>query len=175
MPRYRLIDSDCHTLEPPDLWKKWLPAKFQDRAPRLVKDAEGGDAWLLDPSRPPMTIGLVTTPGKRFEEFKWTGSTYETIRKSCFDGHARLEDMDFDGVDAEVLYPSQRTMYHFMGNEDHDFHRAGIEAYNNCLMQEFCAADSERLFGLAQLPNLGVQAARGSGVAEPTDGLESHR
>jgi predicted TIM-barrel fold metal-dependent hydrolase len=159
MPEYRLIDADAHTVEPPHIWERWLPARFRDRAPRLVKDTEGGDAWLFEPDKPPMTLGLVSTPGKRFEEFKWTGSTYAGMRRSCYDGAARLEDMDFDGIDAEFLYPMQRTMAYFMANEDVEFHRAGIQAYNTWLHQEFCAADPTRLFGLAQIPNLGTDEA----------------
>ncbi len=156
MREYRLIDADCHVVEPPHIWERWLPKQFQDRAPRLVKDDEGGDAWEFQRGGPLMHIGLVATPGMRFEEMKWKGYTYETVRKGCWDGKSRLEDMDFDGVDAEFIYPSQRTMYHFMGNEDGDFHRAGVQAYNDYMHEEFCAVDPERLFSLAQMPNLGV-------------------
>jgi predicted TIM-barrel fold metal-dependent hydrolase len=156
MREYRLIDADCHVVEPPHIWETWLPKKYKDRAPKLVKDSEGGDAWQLQPGKEPMYIGLVATAGMRFEQMKWKGYTYETIRKGCFDGKARLEDMDIDGVDAEFIYPSQRTMYYFMGNEDRDFHRAGVQAYNDFMAKEFCAADPERLFFLAQMPNLGV-------------------
>lgn len=160
MPRaYRLIDADCHVVEPPHIWETWLPREFRDRAPRLVKDDEGGDAWELQPGAPPMYIGLVATPGMRYEEIRWKGYTYETVRKGCWDGKARLEDMDVDGVDAEFLYPSQRTMHYFMGNEDRDFHRAGVRAYNDFMAREFCAADPERLFFLGQMPNLGVDEA----------------
>jgi predicted TIM-barrel fold metal-dependent hydrolase len=159
MRAYRLVDADCHTLEPPQLWETWLPKGFHDRAPKLVKDEEGGDAWSFGPGKPLMYIGLVATPGMRYEEIKWKGYSYADIRKSCFDGKARLEDMDADGVDAEFLYPSQRTMYHFMGNADREFHRAGVRAYNDWLAEEFCANDPERLFGLAQMPNLGVDEA----------------
>jgi predicted TIM-barrel fold metal-dependent hydrolase len=159
MRAYRLVDADCHTLEPPRLWETWLPKPFHDRAPKLVKDEEGGDAWSFGPGKPLMHIGLVATPGMRYEDIKWKGYTYADIRRSCFDGKARLEDMDADGVDAEFLYPSQRTMYHFMGNEDREFHRAGVRAYNDWLADEFCAPDPERLFGLAQMPNLGVDEA----------------
>ena len=158
MREYRLIDADSHTLEPPHIWTSWLPKKFHDRAPKLVKDSEGGDAWQFQPGTPPMEIGLVTTPGRSYEEIKWTGYTYDTIRKSCFEPKARLEDMTFDGVDACFLYPSQRTMFFFMGNQDREFHLAGVQAYNNWLAQEFCSVDPERLFGLAQMPNLGVQS-----------------
>lgn len=156
MREYRLIDADCHVVEPPHIWTTWLPKQFQERAPRLVKDDEGGDAWQLQPGAPLMYIGLVATPGMRFEDIKWKGYTYATVRKGCWDGTARLADMDYDGVDAEFIYPSQRTMYYFMGNDDREFHRAGVRAYNDYMSQEFCSADAERLFFLAQMPNLGV-------------------
>ena len=159
MRPYRLIDADCHTLEPPHLWERWLPKALRGRAPRLVKDEEGGDAWSFGEGKPLMHIGLVATPGMRYEDIRWKGYSYDQIRKGCFDGKARLEDMDQDGVDAEFLYPSQRTMYHFMGNPDVEFHRAGVRAYNDWLAEEFCAPDPERLFGLAQMPNLGVDEA----------------
>ena len=42
----RIVDADCHILEPPDIWANWLPAQYQDKAPQLVKDPAGGDAWL---------------------------------------------------------------------------------------------------------------------------------
>lgn len=160
MPRpYRLIDADCHVVEPPHIWETWLPRELRDRAPKLVKDEEGGDAWQLQPGAPLMYIGLVATPGMRYEDIRWKGYTYETVRKGCWDGKARLEDMDADGVDAEFLYPSQRTMHYFMGQEDRDFHRAGVRAYNDFMAREFCAADPERLFFLGQMPNLGVDEA----------------
>ena len=38
MREYRLIDADCHTVEPPHIWETWLPKQFHDRAPTLVKD-----------------------------------------------------------------------------------------------------------------------------------------
>jgi predicted TIM-barrel fold metal-dependent hydrolase len=154
-----LIDADCHVVEPPHIWDRWLPKRYHDRAPRLVKDEEGGDAWQFVPGGPLMYIGLVATPGMRFEDIKWKGFTYDKVRKCCWDGKARLSDMDIDGVDAEFIYPSQRTMYYFMSNPDREFHRAGIRAYNDYMAQEFCAADPERLFFLAQMPNLGVEEA----------------
>ena len=162
MREYRMIDADCHVVEPPHIWERWLPKQFSDRAPRLVKDEEGGDAWEFVPGGPLMHIGLVATPGMRFEDIKWKGYTYDTVRRGCWEGKSRLEDMDFDGVDAEFIYPSQRTMYYFMGNADRDFHRAGVRAYNDYMAQEFCAADPERLFFLAQMPNLGIK----EGIAE---------
>ena len=50
---YQLISADSHVVEAPDLWDKWLDAKYRDRAPKLVKDAEGGDAWAYFEDQPP--------------------------------------------------------------------------------------------------------------------------
>ena len=159
---YRLISADGHVIEPPDMWTKYLPKRFQDRAPRLVKDEKGGDAWELVPGTPPMPLGLVTNAGpygKRYEDLEWFGSTYDTILKGAYVGKARVEEQDVDGVDAEVLFPSQRTMGAFMAQEDDDYHLAGLEAYNTWMRDEFMAADPERLIGLAQMPGVDTATA----------------
>ena len=158
-PTHRIVDADCHILEPPDIWQNWLPSRFEEKAPKLVKDPEGGDAWLTAVGGDPDPIGLVSTPGMPFDKFRWFGVTYDEARTGCFNGTARLEDMDRDGVYAEVLFPPQRTISHFLGDDDDDFVLAGIEAYNNFLFEEFCAPDPRRLIGLAQIPSLGIDTS----------------
>ena len=155
---YEMISADSHIVESPDLWEKWLPKEFLPKAPKLVKDAEGGDAWQYRPGTPPVPLGLVTTyPGRTYEQFKWTGAKYDKVNKGAFLGPERLKEQTIDGVDAEVLYPSQRTMRHFMLDDELEFHKAGIQAYNNWMAKEFMAADPKRLIGLAQMPNIGVE------------------
>jgi predicted TIM-barrel fold metal-dependent hydrolase len=159
---YKVISTDGHALESPDMWEKYLPKKFHDIMPKLVKDPKGGDAWELIPGAPPMPIGLVTNAGefgKRYEDLEWYGSSYDNIRAGAFDGKARLEEADIDGVDAEVLYPSQRTMGTFMGQPDDEYHLAGIDAYNQWMQEQFMAADPRRLIGLYQLPCVDVQTS----------------
>ncbi len=159
MSSYQLISADSHIVEAPDLWEKWLTKEFLSRAPKLVKDAEGGDAWQYRPGTPPVPLGLVTTyPGRTYDAFKWTGAKYDKINQGAFKGAVRLKEQDTDGVNAEVLYPSQRTMRHFMLDDDNEFHKAGIQAYNNWMAKEYMAPDPKRLIGLAQMPNIGVEA-----------------
>jgi predicted TIM-barrel fold metal-dependent hydrolase len=155
----RVVDADCHILEPPDIWENWLPKRYADKAPRLVKDPEGGDAWLTAVGGDADPIGLVSTPGMPYDQFRWFGVTYEQARKGCYNGDARLADMDLEGVHAEILFPPQRTMSHFLGDDDPDFVLAGVEAYNNFLFDEFCAPDPNRLVGLAQIPSIGIDSA----------------
>ncbi len=159
MANQQLVDADCHILEPPDIWKNHLGSKWADKAPQLVKDHEGGDAWLTAVGGEPDPIGLTATPGMAYDQFRWFGVTYEQARKGCYDGAARLADMDADGVAAEVLFPPQRTMSHFLGDDDPEFVLAGVEAYNNFLFDEFCAPDPSRLIGMAQMPSVGIDAA----------------
>ncbi len=157
--KYKIVSADAHILEPPHIWEAWLPRKYQEKAPKLVRDLEGGDAWLFGGATDPDPIGLVSTPGLPYDQFRWTGVTYEQARQGCYDGKARLADMDYDGVDAEVLFAPQRTMGHFLGDEDDGFVLAGVDAYNNFLREEFCAPDPSRLIGVGQIPSVGIDVA----------------
>ncbi len=159
MGRYGIVSADAHVLEPPHIWERWLPSQWQEHAPKLVKDADGGDAWLFAGATDPDPIGLTATPGMPWDRFRWTGVTYDEARPGCYDGAERLRDMDIDGVDAEVLFPPQRTIGHFLGAEDDDLVLAGVQAYNDFLFDEFCAPDPTRLVGMAQMPSLGTDVA----------------
>ncbi len=157
---YKIISADSHTVEPPDLWEKWLERKYLDTAPKLVEDGDGGHAWLYMGAKTPEPLGLVTCVGTRPEDLKWTGARYgSTIHPACYDGAERLKAMDVDGVDAEMLYPPQRAMLTFMKNPDRAAHLAGIRAYNRWLREGFCAPDPDRLIGIFQIPNVGIETA----------------
>jgi predicted TIM-barrel fold metal-dependent hydrolase len=164
---YRIISADSHTVEPPDLWERWLEGKYLDTAPKLVEDKDGGHAWLYMGAATAEPLGLVTCAGTHPEELKWTGARYGSptnpgareIHPGCYRGEQRLELMDVDGVDAEMLYPPQRAMLTFMKNTDTGAHLAGVRAYNRWLKEGFCAADPERLIGIFQMPNVGIETS----------------
>ena len=42
-----LISVDDHVIEPPDLFVNTLDARYRDRAPKLVRNAEGSDVWTF--------------------------------------------------------------------------------------------------------------------------------
>ena len=160
--RYKIISADGHTIEPPAMWERYLPSRYHDRMPKLVKDPEGGDAWEVVPGQPVMPIGLVTNRGewgRRYEDNSWFGTSYDNMRQGAFDGAARLEEQAIDGVDAEVLYPSQRTMAAFMSQPDPGYHLAGLDAYNQWMWDEFSAADRNRLIGLYQMPGVDIESS----------------
>jgi predicted TIM-barrel fold metal-dependent hydrolase len=155
-----LISADSHNVEPPDLWQKWLPEHLRSQAPQLVKDEEGGDAWLYNDGGAPAPLGLVTvTRDRPREELRWSGAKYATINQGNFEGSARVKEMLEDGVVAEVIYSPQRTMRHFMQGTEDELHLAGVRAYNDWLAKDFCAKGEGRLIGVGQMPAIGIDAA----------------
>ena len=49
--RYTVISVDDHLVEPPDMFEGRLPARFADRAPRIVENARGHQLWEFDGKR----------------------------------------------------------------------------------------------------------------------------
>ena len=48
----KLISSDNHVNEPRDLFTSRFPAHLKDKAPRVVRGADGGDGWSFDGAPP---------------------------------------------------------------------------------------------------------------------------
>ena len=153
---YRIIDCDQHVIEPPDLWQKWLPRKFQAQAPKLVKDEDGGDAWLL--GEHVESLGLVAAMNQTPRTLKWTGVRYEDMHPGIIEAKGRLELMDEDGISAAVFFPPQRTMIYFMFLEDKAFSLAGMQAYND-FISDWVSHCPERLGGVWQIPATGIEDA----------------
>ena len=47
----------------------------------------------------------------------------------------------------------------FMKNKNKEAHLAGIQAHNRWLKDGFCAPDPERLIGIFQMPNVGIETS----------------
>ena len=59
-----VIDVDTHITEPPDLFSSRLPAKFQDRAPRVIRNEETGwEIWQVGDRSPITPIGHTAVAG----------------------------------------------------------------------------------------------------------------
>jgi predicted TIM-barrel fold metal-dependent hydrolase len=156
MRQYRLISADSHFNEPPDLWIDRVPAALKDRAPRIERFDEG-DAWVIEGVTDPINFGMNACAGLDPEDMKgWV--RFDDIRRGGYDPAARVEEMDRDGVDAEVLYPTPRLSNAIIANRDVEYHTAMIQAYNDWA-SEYVEYAPERFGGLAILPNRGVEGA----------------
>lgn len=159
---YRVISADGHIVEPPHIWETYLPQSLRQYAPKLVKDADGGDAWQYSPELPPAPIGLVVVKRGRKPgdpDYKWTGMKMSEAMQGAFYGDARVKEQDEDGIDAEVIYAPVRTLVYFTGAGNPDLAIGGVQAYNNWLAKDFCAAAPDRLIGLGMIPNTGLPDA----------------
>src|SRR5262245_19972874 len=118
---YRIVSADSHTVEPPDLWEKWLEKRYLETAPKLVEDKDGGHGWAHRGAAAPGPPGLGTLVRKGPEDLERAGARYgkpthpgaREIDPGCYTGEGGLAILDQDGVDAEVLYPPQRAMLTF--------------------------------------------------------------
>jgi uncharacterized protein len=153
---YRLISADSHVNEPGDLWTARVPAEFRDRSPRIERFEEG-DAWVIEGVPDPINFGMNACAGLAPHEMHaW--SRFEDMRRGGYDSAARLDEMDRDGVDAEVLYPTPRLAQSVVATREVEFHLALVRAYNDWL-SDYVARAPNRFGGLAVLPNRGADHA----------------
>ncbi|HRE03169.1 MAG TPA: amidohydrolase family protein, partial [Ilumatobacteraceae bacterium] len=153
----QVISADGHINEPHNLWTDRVQAKFRDRAPR-IESFEQGDAWIIEGALDPINFGSNCSAGLPLEQRRaWIRK--EEVREGGYLPGPRLADQDADGVDAEILYPTPRVSNSlFWNNADPEFHLDCIRAYNDWL-SEFCSYDPDRLWGVAMVPNAGVDDA----------------
>ncbi|MBA2325177.1 MAG: amidohydrolase [Actinobacteria bacterium] len=165
MPEHLVVDGDGHTFEPADLWVERMDhARWGDWIPRKVVEDEVYETTY--------TGGVIRSGGRELQDAmsaavgmtpKEFHDMLESLRVAGgHDPHARVADMDRDGIDVAVLYPS---MAMFFGPNDliealHDieFVTDCQRAYNDWVA-EYCSASPERLFAMAAVPLQDVDRA----------------
>ncbi|HEY7715941.1 MAG TPA: amidohydrolase family protein [Candidatus Binatia bacterium] len=146
--QYRFISADDHIdlrWLPKDLWTARLPARLRERGPRVI-EKDNGCFWTWE--------GKTFSPHGYYTAAQGSGAMWAIERGGVMrEGESRpttpelrLIDMDRDGADVSIMYGPTDPM----PIEDLELRRACYEAYNDWL-SEFCAAEPERLIGVAQL------------------------
>lgn len=156
----RPISVDDHIIEPPHLWRDRLPARLREQGPRVVDLDDGTQAWALEDQLVRTMRGSTRSkPEVDGPPDGW--AHFDEMIPGCYDPTARVADMDLDGVWAQLAFPdfSRFAGHRFLGLEDPELGRHCITAYNDFVVEEWCAADPERLLGLALLPFWDVPAA----------------
>ena len=155
MTTYRIISADSHVSEPPDLWQQYLEPAFKARAPYMKRE-EKGDVFYCEGTSPRNMgfHGPAGTPSERLKGMtRWDD---ERNRRGGWDPHARVKDMEVDGVDAEVLYTSMGMRMFRV--KDAPFQRALFRAYNRWLA-DFCHAHPDHLKAIAMLSVADIEHA----------------
>ena len=151
MADYSVISSDSHIFEPADLWTSRIEPKFKDRAPHMVhREEDNTDWWVCDGVQGVSGASGGGQSGKRFEEpetLSLAGSV-DQIRPGGYIPEDHVKDLDIDGVDADILYPTNALLLYAV--PDGQLLTAMLNAYNDWIA-EFCKAIPSRLKGIAAL------------------------
>ena len=86
---------------------------------------------------------------------------YEDMIPGCYDPSARLKDMDVDGVEAALCFPSFPGFGGgvFQRAQDKDLALLCVRAWNDFYIDEWCATDRSRFVPLSIVPTWDPQLA----------------
>jgi predicted TIM-barrel fold metal-dependent hydrolase len=149
---FGLISADSHAaFGRDDFISRMSVAKWGDKIPQVVpSQREGEDGWMVYGQRPTGSErGLANCPALMGEPFPHWPRRWEDVPRSCYDPAERLQALDIDGVDAEVLFTgTPGSTYYSYG--DPEFDLAAVRAYNDILSDWVRVSD--RYWPLAGLP-----------------------
>jgi predicted TIM-barrel fold metal-dependent hydrolase len=140
-----IVDADGHVVEPESAWIG-LPEPYR---PRISADRSGYEHVIVgDTEVLAVPLGTLARPGSTFDD----PASFRPLADATPGGSdpvARLRDMDSEGIDQAVLYPT--IGLYFSAVPDPAAAVALAAAYNDWLAG-YCAAAPRRLFGAAMLP-----------------------
>jgi predicted TIM-barrel fold metal-dependent hydrolase len=140
-----VVDADGHVLEPVSAWAE-IPEAHR---PVITRDRNGYEHVVVAGTEIlAVPLGTLGTPGAVFSDSS-KFRPLEDAHPGGSDPVARLADMDLEGIDQAVLFPSI-GLYAWAITEP----AAAVsvaKAYNDWL-SSYCRADPLRLFGAAMLP-----------------------
>jgi predicted TIM-barrel fold metal-dependent hydrolase len=148
-----IISVDDHISEPPDMFDKHLSGEMLASAPKFRTTAKGTDYWEYQGQKMP-SVGLNAVAGRVKEEYGVEPTSLSQLRKGVYDVHARIGDMNVNGIAASLNFASSvgfdgRTFYQA---QDKDKALIHLRAYNDWHIDEWCGAYPGRFIPCALLP-----------------------
>jgi predicted TIM-barrel fold metal-dependent hydrolase len=149
----KLVSVDDHLIEHPRVWLDRLSAADHELGPRIIETDEGRQVWTYQGTVYP-NIGLNAVAGKDPHEWGWDPVRFDQMMPGCYDSKARLLDMDLDGVHTGMAFPSfprfAGTL--FLEGADRNLALRCVQAYNDFHIEEWSAADPDRLPPIVIMP-----------------------
>ena len=137
------ISVDDHVQEHPEVWTKRLSrAKWGDRIPRVEKNSDGVEHWIVDSRR--IDLAGVADCGAVMPDRTMNPQRWSEVPASVYDPEERLRAMDAAGIDYAVLYPTIAGVggEAFGRIEDPELELACVQAYNDWLLEEWAGASN---------------------------------
>ncbi len=150
---YRIVDTDCHQMENQAVWSDYIDAPFKGREPKPA-EYKGRKLFCVEgePVQPPEEEGHYPMHAPEFlEAVDKAMRRFKRARDTRFSPESRLMDMDEEGVDVQIMYPTIGGQ--ILGREfkDPELLAAICRAYNDW-SREYCSKDAKRLRWAAMLP-----------------------
>jgi len=166
-----IVSVDDHVVEPPHVWSRWLPARFRERGPRVVRDnytiewiqgnqvpRKGGDGpttdwWVYEDFA--WCHQMLNACAGYEEDERWMGPiAFDQMREGCYDPTARLADMDLNHVEASLCFPTYPRFCGqlFAERQDKELALACLRAYNDWMVEEWAGDSGGRLVPLCIVP-----------------------
>jgi predicted TIM-barrel fold metal-dependent hydrolase len=148
---FKILDSDMHVMEPPDLWERYIDGKYRARAPRGVTSDNVRDLRMVYPDgREWARKTTRQNRSDRGQNFERNQEIYRLHAQRGWTAEVQLEAMDLEGIDVAVLYPTRGLRALVVDDMEPDFAAAIARAYNDWLY-DFCQQDPERLIGAGMI------------------------
>ncbi len=158
---FKVMDSDMHIIEPPDLWLRYIDPAFKDRAPRGLTDAVA-DLGMVGPDGAPWGRNPKNVKdfnqNRRGQSFEKNQERFKPYEDMGWTGEAQLKGMDAEGIDVAVIYPSRGLFALTVPDLDAKLAAAIARAYNDWLY-DFCTPDRQRLIGAGMISPFDVNDA----------------
>jgi predicted TIM-barrel fold metal-dependent hydrolase len=145
--QFTVISVDDHIVEPPDTFEGRLPKKFEDRAPKIV-ERDGAEYWAFDGTEFP-NVGFNAVVGRPVDEYSFEPTRFEHMRRGAWDIHARIADMDVNGIYASLNFPS--FLPGFAGQrlqtttKDPELALAAVRAWNDWHLEDWAGPYPDRI------------------------------
>ena len=149
---FKVLDTDSHQMEPPNIWTDYIDTQYRDKAPRVGDIGGGKQGMLVEDEAVTKQTGSYPMDSKEFHAATVKAmKRFKTTRDSGFSAEARIDDMDKEGVDAQVLYPTVGGQILGKPFKDTELLAAVCRAYNDWSL-EYCGIAPDRLCMAAMLP-----------------------
>lgn len=149
----KIVDTDTHITEAPDLFTSRAPAKYKDKVPYVKLDADGVERWYVGDRN----FGSLGGNVIRADNNKLLGRlAFPKLEQAHPGGHQikeRLQAMDDMGVYAQICYQNSGVTQagSLMSLGDPELALTIVQIYNDA-SAEFQEASGQRIFNMAHLP-----------------------
>ncbi|TAL01563.1 MAG: amidohydrolase [Rhodospirillaceae bacterium] len=148
-----IVSVDDHITEPPTVFDNQLSGEALATAPKLRTTKAGTNFWEYQGIKAG-NVAMNSVTGRPLEEYGMEPTALSQLREGCYDVHARIGDMNVNGIAASLNFGS------FVGFDGGLFAKVEnkaqalihLKAYNDWHIDEWCGAYPGRFIPCAILP-----------------------